>query len=95
MIAGELLSEAKTFIEDGIHPRVIMAGFRKALAMAMQRIDEIAVSVADRKSECVPSLCRCDATALASTLRAPCADVGRAVCAGSFARFSSTARARR
>jgi T-complex protein 1 subunit eta len=51
ILAGELLREAKTFIEDGIHPRIIMVGYRKALSLALKRIDELAESVVDRKSE--------------------------------------------
>jgi len=28
LLAGEMLREAKMFIEDGMHPRVIIRGFR-------------------------------------------------------------------
>ena len=30
LLAGEMLKEAKMFIEDGMHPRVIIRGFRQA-----------------------------------------------------------------
>ena len=30
LLAGEMLREAKMFIEDGMHPRVIIRGFRQA-----------------------------------------------------------------
>ena len=56
MLAGELLNEAKTFVEDGMHPRVVMAGYREALKLAIKHIDELAVKVTDQKSASVSTI---------------------------------------
>lgn len=34
IIAGELLAEAKSFVEDGLHPQLIIRGFRRAAQLA-------------------------------------------------------------
>lgn len=45
ILAGELLTEAKKFIEDGVHPTLIIKGLRKACALAKQKVNEIAVNI--------------------------------------------------
>lgn len=47
ILAGELLEEARQFIEDGVHPQLLIAGYRKACELALERIDELAVNLAD------------------------------------------------
>lgn len=69
VIAGELLQEAKTFVEDGLHPRVIISGLRKALIMAIKQINAISVDVVDRESkEFREIMLNCTSTALNSKL---------------------------
>ena len=36
-----LMKNAKTFIEDGMHPTIIIRAIRKATAMAIKKIKEI------------------------------------------------------
>ena len=50
LLAGELLKECRSFVEDGVSPHIIIKGYRKALQLALGKIEEIAVSI-DRKDE--------------------------------------------
>lgn len=45
ILAGALLTEAKLFVEDGLHPQVIVRGYRKAAELAKQRLSELSVSI--------------------------------------------------
>jgi T-complex protein 1 subunit eta len=43
LLAAEILKEVKDFIEDGLHPRIIIRGLREASTLAIAKIQEIAV----------------------------------------------------
>ena len=45
LLAGEFLKKCKPFVEDNVHPQVIVRGLRKATQLALQKIKEIAVHV--------------------------------------------------
>jgi thermosome len=45
LIAGELLAKAEELIEQKIHPSTIIAGYKKALDLALKRLGEIATEV--------------------------------------------------
>jgi len=66
ILAGEFLKQCKSFIEEGVHPRIVVRGFRKAASMAVSRIKELAVTVPEdeRRSQLV----KCAATAMSSKL---------------------------
>mmetsp|Transcript_26813 Transcript_26813/g.50075 ORF Transcript_26813/g.50075 Transcript_26813/m.50075 type:complete len:543 (-) Transcript_26813:172-1800(-) len=69
VLAGELLKNVKGFIEDGVHPQVIIKGFKKASAMALAKIDEIAIKVDKKEPKKFKELLlRCAKTALNSKL---------------------------
>jgi T-complex protein 1 subunit eta len=69
LLAGELLGQAKQFIEEGMHARVVIAGLRHALRLALAHIDALAVSVADRASPAFREiLTNCAGTAMNSKL---------------------------
>ena len=71
VIAGELLAEARTFVEDGVHPQVVVRAYRKALELAKQRIREIAVPLPSGGDDAAARrrfLENCAATALQSKL---------------------------
>ena len=38
MMAGELLKQSKTFIDEGMHSQIIIKGYREALKLCLQRI---------------------------------------------------------
>merc|ERR1719483_2042152 len=40
LLACEFLRMAKPFIEDGVHPRVIINGYRKACALVLEKLKE-------------------------------------------------------
>lgn len=50
LLAGELLKECRGFVEDGVSPHIIIKGYRRALQLALGKIEEIAVSI-DRTDE--------------------------------------------
>jgi len=45
VLAGELLQEAKSFVEDSVHPMVLIKGYRKACQLAKEKINELAEGV--------------------------------------------------
>jgi T-complex protein 1 subunit eta len=45
VLAGELLKESKTFVEEGVHPTVIIRAFRAACELAKAKIRELAVTI--------------------------------------------------
>ena len=51
LFAGELLNQAKSFIEEGMHASVIIKGYREAMTRCVERIKEISVKIADHSTE--------------------------------------------
>jgi T-complex protein 1 subunit eta len=51
IFAGELLKESKQFIEEGMHPSVIIRGYREAMQQCIQRIREVSIKIADESIE--------------------------------------------
>lgn len=45
LLASEILKNTRTFIEDGMHPTIIIRALRKASALATKKIRELAVTV--------------------------------------------------
>jgi len=45
LTAGELLKQAKAFIEEGMHSQVIIKGFRESMQVCIDRIREISVKM--------------------------------------------------
>merc|ERR1711963_639712 len=69
MLAGEFLKQCKPFVEERVHPRVIIRSFRKATALALEKIRELSVGVAkENKEELRSLLVKCAATAMSSKL---------------------------
>jgi len=69
LLAGEFLKQMKPFVEDGLHSQVIIRSVRRAVELAVQRINEIAVKTnKDDPKELRASLEKCAATAMSSKL---------------------------
>merc|ERR1719324_1620581 len=69
VLAGELLKECKTFVEDGVHPQVIARAFRQASEYALQALEEVKTVLDFDNAETKRStLERCAATTLNSKL---------------------------
>uniref|UniRef100_A0A1B6CDI9 T-complex protein 1 subunit eta n=1 Tax=Clastoptera arizonana TaxID=38151 RepID=A0A1B6CDI9_9HEMI len=69
LLAGEFLKQVKPFVEEGVHPRIIIKAIRKALQLSLEKIDALAVKI--EKSNTVEHralLEKCAATALSSKL---------------------------
>lgn len=69
ILAGEILRQAKQFIEAGVHSQVIIRAYRQASTLAIQRLLELAVRI-DGKDEVEQRslLQKCAGTALNSKL---------------------------
>ena len=69
IFAGELLKEAKQFIEDGMSPQIIINGYWKALQFALKKLEECAIKINDKSEEEKRNLLlRCAQTSLNSKL---------------------------
>ena len=69
ILSGELLKEAKQFIEDGMSPQVIINGYWTALNFAKEKLGECAVTIDDKSEEEKRNLLlRCAQTSLNSKL---------------------------
>lgn len=65
VLASEFLKEAKQFIEDGVHPQVVIKSYRNALNLILTRLDEIAVKLSDQSDEI---FIKCASTTLSSKM---------------------------
>ena len=45
LLAGEILKNCKPFVEENVHPQVIVRGLRKATQLAVQNLKNISVKV--------------------------------------------------
>jgi len=45
LLAGEILKNCKGFIDENVHPQVVVRGLRKATQLAVQNIKDMAVKV--------------------------------------------------
>jgi T-complex protein 1 subunit eta len=45
LLATEYLKLAKPFVEDGVHPQIIVAAYRKAAKLALEKLEELAVKI--------------------------------------------------
>lgn len=69
LLAGEFLKQLKPFVEDGVHPRLIVKSVRRSLQLCLARISELAVKLQRANAaEHRALLERCAATALSSKL---------------------------
>ncbi|EDO26851.1 predicted protein, partial [Nematostella vectensis] len=69
LLTGEFLKQVKQFVEEGVHPQIIVKSYRKAANLAIKRIKELAVHVKKNDAgEMRQLLERCAATALSSKL---------------------------
>eukprot|EP00825_Cyclidium_porcatum_P014351 TRINITY_DN176_c0_g1_i2.p1 TRINITY_DN176_c0_g1~~TRINITY_DN176_c0_g1_i2.p1 ORF type:complete len:503 (-),score=110.81 TRINITY_DN176_c0_g1_i2:314-1822(-) len=69
ILAGELLKQSKQFIEEGMHPSIIINGYKEALAKALEKLKELSVKFSDSdKATKRKTLLKCAGTALNSKL---------------------------
>jgi len=70
ILAGELMKNAKGFIEDNMNPQVVIRGYKKALQIALAKLDDLIIKIADSPQEKRKMLVKCAETALNSKLLA-------------------------
>jgi len=69
IFAGELLKEAKSFIEDGMHSQVIVGGYWTALNAAREKLKELSFAIDEKSPEEKRNLLiKCAQTSLNSKL---------------------------
>jgi len=69
ILAGEFLKQCKPFVEEGVHPRIIIRSFRKATALALAKINEISIKIDKNNATEYRSLLeKCAATSMSSKL---------------------------
>jgi len=66
LLAAEILKEVKEFVEDGLHPRIIIKGLREASTLAVSKVKELSI---DQEGDTFRQLLeKCAGTALNSKL---------------------------
>lgn len=45
ILAGELMKNAKTFIEDGMNPQIVIRGYKKALEWCLSKLDHLVIHI--------------------------------------------------
>jgi len=69
LLAGEFMREAKPFIEEGVHPQLIIKAYRRACLLAKEKLKELSVAADPaNKEEGRQLLERCAQTSLNSKL---------------------------
>jgi T-complex protein 1 subunit eta len=47
ILAGELMKNAKTFIEDGMNPQIIVRGYKRALEWTLLKLEDLVIKLDD------------------------------------------------
>ncbi|XP_012283542.1 T-complex protein 1 subunit eta [Orussus abietinus] len=69
LLAGEFLKQMKPFIEEGVHPRIIIKAFRRAVQLAVEKIQSLSVKIEKSNIQEQRGLLeKCAATAMSSKL---------------------------
>ncbi|XP_046746670.1 T-complex protein 1 subunit eta isoform X2 [Diprion similis] len=69
LLAGEFLKQVKPFVEEGVHPRIIIKAFRRATQLAIEKINSLSVKIEKSNiKEHRALLEKCAATAMSSKL---------------------------
>lgn len=69
LLAGEMLKNCMEYLQDGLHPRIVIRAYRKACNLIVSRIKEIAVDIHGKDADDTRTLLRrCAATSLNSKL---------------------------
>lgn len=66
VMAAEFLKEAKPFIEEGVHPQIVIRSFRTSLNLVLKRLDEIAVKLDEKSGDEI--FMKCASTTLSSKM---------------------------
>lgn len=69
LMACEFLRKAKSFVEDGVHPRIIISGYRRACQIVLDKLNELQIDWDERSDADIREMLeRCAKTAMNSKL---------------------------
>lgn len=51
LMAGELMKQSKSLIEEGMHSQILIKGYRMALKMCLDRIKTVSVKIGDKSDD--------------------------------------------
>lgn len=69
LLAGEMLRNCKDYLQDGLHPRIVIRAYRKASKLAVDYVNELSVDISGKDPDETRSLLkRCASTSLNSKL---------------------------
>lgn len=69
LLAGEFLKQIKPYVDEGVHPRIVIKAIRKALHLCIEKINSMAVKIEKKKGDQQNNLLiKCASTALNSKL---------------------------
>ena len=68
ILAGELMKNAKGFIEDGMNPQVVIRGYKKALEICLEKLADLVIKIDETPEKKREMLVKCAETALNSKL---------------------------
>ncbi|KAG5673842.1 hypothetical protein PVAND_003854 [Polypedilum vanderplanki] len=69
LLAGEFLKQLKPFVEEGVHPRIVIKAIRKTLSICIENIQKMAVKIEKKNNKEHRALLeKCAATAMSSKL---------------------------
>ncbi|KAL0233404.1 hypothetical protein PCE1_001920 [Barthelona sp. PCE] len=87
LLAGSLLQQAKQFIEDNVHPHLIIKAYRIASQLAIDVVEDVAISVQDDAERMRELLIKCAKTAMNSKLIASHSDALASLCVDAIERI--------
>lgn len=68
ILAGEFMKNAKGFIEDGMNPQIVIRGYKKALEICLQKLNDLIIKIDESPEKRREMLLKCAETALNSKL---------------------------
>lgn len=69
LLAGEFLKQIKPFIDEGVHPRIIIKAFRRGIDLAVEKIKALSIKIENSNAPKQRALLEeCAATAMNSKL---------------------------
>ncbi|KAG4069542.1 hypothetical protein HA402_006908 [Bradysia odoriphaga] len=68
LLAGEFLKQVKPYVDEGVHPRIIIKAVRKALSLCIEKIRSLAVKIDKNAEDKSELLIKCASTAMNSKL---------------------------
>ena len=66
LLGCEFMTAMKRFVEDGVHPQLIIRALRTSTQLAVKRIQELAVQVGTKDGDMKDTLIKCASTAMSS-----------------------------